>query len=67
MQLRERLNVEDVQLLEELFILEGILFHPQSVEEMQSEYDDLTLQTISSLQEALEKLTSTVNEVQYNP
>ncbi|XP_019440535.1 PREDICTED: kinesin-like protein KIN-1 isoform X2 [Lupinus angustifolius] len=60
--LGERLNVEDVKLLEKLFILEGILFDPLSVEE-ESEIEDLTLQTISSLQEALENLTSTVNEL----
>ncbi|XP_057440715.1 kinesin-like protein KIN-1 [Lotus japonicus] len=60
--LRERLNVEDVKLLEELFIQEGILFDPSSVEE-ELEIEDLTLQTISSLQEALEKLTVTVDEL----
>lgn len=62
-QLRKRLNVEDVKLLEELFKLEGIVFDPQSVEELESEYEDLALQTISSLQEALEKFISTVDEV----
>lgn len=61
-QLGERLNVEDVKLLEELFILEGIIFDPLSVEE-ESEIEDLTLRTISSLQEALEKLIFTVDEV----
>ena len=56
------MNVEDVKLLEELFILEGILFDPQSVEE-ELEIEDLAFQTISSLQEALETLMSTVDEV----
>ncbi|KAK7337818.1 hypothetical protein VNO77_18405 [Canavalia gladiata] len=60
--LRERLNVEDVKLLEELFIQEGILFDPSLVEE-ELEIEDLTLQTISSLQEAVEKLLSTVDEL----
>lgn len=55
------MNAEDVKLLEELFIQEGILFDPPSSED--SEIEDLTLQIISSLQEALEKLTSTVDEV----
>ncbi|XP_027353436.1 kinesin-like protein KIN-1 [Abrus precatorius] len=59
--LRERLNVQDVKLLEELFIQEGILFDPPSVEE--SEIEDLALQTISSLQEAVEKLILTVDEL----
>ncbi|CAL0311240.1 unnamed protein product [Lupinus luteus] len=60
--LGKRLSVEDVKLLEKLFTVEGILFDPLSVEE-ESEIEDLTLQTISSLQEALEKLTCTVNEL----
>ncbi|KAK4273504.1 hypothetical protein QN277_021887 [Acacia crassicarpa] len=61
--LRERMNVDDVKLLEELFILEGIVFDPQSVEELESDYEDLTLQTISSLQAALEQCMSTVDEL----
>ncbi|RDX82163.1 Kinesin-like protein KIN-1, partial [Mucuna pruriens] len=59
--LREKLNVEDVKLLEELFIQEGILFEPPSVEE--SDIDELTLQTISSLQAAVEKLIATIDEL----
>lgn len=61
-QLREKLNVEDVMLQEELLIQEGILFDPSSVEE-ESDIEDLTLQAISSLQAAMEKLTATVDEV----
>jgi kinesin family protein 5 len=61
--LRERLDTEDVKLLEELFILEGIFFDPYSVEELESSYEDVTLQTISSLQEFVEELVSSVEEV----
>lgn len=61
--LRERLDTEDVKLLEELFILEGIFFDPYSVEELESSYEDVTLRTISSLQEAVEELVSSVEEV----
>ena len=61
-QLREKLNVEDVKLLEELLIQEGILFEPPSVEE-ESDIEDLTLQIISSLQTSVEKLTATADEV----
>jgi len=61
-QLREKFNVEDVKFLEELFIQEGILFDLSSVEE-ESDIDDLTLQMISLLQAAMEKLTATVDEV----
>ncbi|KAK7397234.1 hypothetical protein VNO78_18401 [Psophocarpus tetragonolobus] len=60
--LREKLNVEDVKLLEELFIQEGILFDPSSVEE-ETDIEDLTLYTISSLEAAMEKLTTTVHEL----
>ncbi|XP_050221136.1 kinesin-like protein KIN-1 [Mercurialis annua] len=61
--LRERMDDEDVELLEELFILEGIIFDPNSVEDLESacEYD--TLRTICSLQQALEELVSTVEEL----
>jgi len=61
-QLRGNLKVEDVKLLEELLIQEGILFEPPSVEE-ESDIEDLTLQIISSLQAAMEKLTAAVDEV----
>ncbi|KAK7821513.1 kinesin-like protein kin-1, partial [Quercus suber] len=54
--LKESLDIEDVKLLEELFILEGILFDPYSVEELESSYEDVTLRTISSLQAAVEEL-----------
>ncbi|XP_047152449.1 kinesin-like protein KIN-1 [Vigna umbellata] len=60
--LREKFNVEDVKFLEELFIQEGILFDLSSVEE-ESDIDDLTLQMISLLQAAMEKLTATVDEL----
>ena len=52
-----------MKLLEELFILEGIFFDPYSVEELESSYEDVTLQTISSLQEFVEELVSSVEEV----
>ncbi|KAK8468718.1 hypothetical protein PHAVU_006G094111 [Phaseolus vulgaris] len=60
--LREKFNVEDVKFLEELFIQEGILFDLSSVEE-ETDIDDLTLQMISLLQAAMEKLTITVDEL----
>ena len=61
--MKESLEVEDVKLLEELFILEGIFFDPYSVEELESSYEDVTLRTISSLQAAVEELVFTVEEV----
>ncbi|KAJ7973392.1 Kinesin-like protein [Quillaja saponaria] len=61
--LREKLTVEDVKLLEDLFILEGIVFYPHLVEEMESASEDVTIQTISTLQQALEELISTAKEL----
>ncbi|KAF3943871.1 hypothetical protein CMV_029608 [Castanea mollissima] len=61
--LKASLDIEDVKLLEELFILEGILFDPYSVEELESSYEDVTLRTISSLQQAVKELVSTVEEL----
>ncbi|XP_016489785.2 kinesin-like protein KIN-1 [Nicotiana tabacum] len=59
--MRERITAEDVKLLEELFVLEGILFDPNSVEEIEVAYEDITSRTISSLYKIVEEL-STVAE-----
>uniref|UniRef100_A0A7N2KR44 Uncharacterized protein n=1 Tax=Quercus lobata TaxID=97700 RepID=A0A7N2KR44_QUELO len=61
--LKASLDIEDVKLFEELFILEGIIIDPYSVEELESSYEDVTLRTVSSLQEAVEELVSTVEEL----
>lgn len=57
------MKAEDVQLLEHLFILEGIFFDPSSVEEVEAAYEDVTTRTISSLQKEVEELVATVDEV----
>ncbi|XP_038879897.1 kinesin-like protein KIN-1 isoform X2 [Benincasa hispida] len=59
----ESLDIEHVQILEELFIQEGILFDPCSIEESELAYEDVTSQTISSLQLVLEELLSTIGEL----
>ncbi|KAJ6413931.1 hypothetical protein OIU84_006687 [Salix udensis] len=61
--LRERLDDEDVRLLEELFILEGLFFDANSVEDVESAYQDVTSWTISSLQQTVEELIYTVEEL----
>lgn len=61
--MRERFDAEDVKLLEELFTLSGILFDPSSPEEVDSALADVTSQTITLLQQAVEDLASTVEEV----
>lgn len=62
-QLREKFDHKDAELLEELFIQEGIFFDPHSVVELDSAYEDLTLRTILSLQQAVRELTSLVEKV----
>ncbi|KAJ6737539.1 CENTROMERE PROTEIN E [Salix viminalis] len=61
--LRERLDDEDVRLLEELFILEGLFFDANSVEDVESDYQDVTSWTISSLQQTVEELIYTFEEL----
>ncbi|CAM8988041.1 unnamed protein product [Rhodiola kirilowii] len=61
--LREKLEDENVKLLEELLILEGILFDPYSIEESEEAYEDLTYRTISSLQKAEEELVNVNDEL----
>ncbi|KAH9688708.1 kinesin-like protein KIN-1 [Citrus sinensis] len=61
--LRERLDVENVNLLEELFIMEGIILDPNSVEDLDLAFEDVTLQTITSLQHMVEDLVCAVEEL----
>ncbi|KAK4378999.1 hypothetical protein RND71_000861 [Anisodus tanguticus] len=63
--LRERMTAEDVQLLEELFVLEGIFFDPNSVEEMEAAYKDVTSRTISSFRKAVEELSTVVEKMKW--
>ena len=67
----ERLNVEDVEFLEELFIREGFLLDPNSEGyksgslELVSAYgDDVTLQTIQLLQHSVEELELEAEKVE---
>ncbi|XP_073132602.1 kinesin-like protein KIN-1 isoform X1 [Henckelia pumila] len=61
--MRLRMKIEDVQLLEQLFILEGIFFDPNSTEETEAAYEDVISTTISSLQDAVKVLTIKVEEL----
>lgn len=61
--MKQRMKIEDVQLLEQLFILEGIFFDPNSTEETEAAYEDVISATISSLQEAVKVLNIKVEEV----
>ena len=61
-QLRLSLKEEDVDLLEELFVQEGI-FDPNSVADFDSSCWDTASEEISLLMQAVEELKETVEEV----
>ncbi|XP_027162679.1 kinesin-like protein KIN-1 [Coffea eugenioides] len=61
--LKENFKAEDVDLLEQLFILDDFFFDPGSVEEVEAAYEDITVRTISLLQKAVEDLNSKVEEL----
>jgi kinesin family protein 5 len=66
-QLRLSLKEGDVDLLEELFVLEGIIFDPDSVVlDIDSACHDATSRQIASLVQAVDELTETV-QVVYTP
>ncbi|RWW27509.1 hypothetical protein GW17_00008050, partial [Ensete ventricosum] len=54
--LKQNLNEEDVDMLDELLTLEGIFFDPHSTEEIESAIEDVTIKTISALHQAVEDL-----------
>ncbi|XP_004230169.1 kinesin-like protein KIN-1 isoform X2 [Solanum lycopersicum] len=61
--LRERMTDDDVLLLEKLFVLEGIFFDPNSIDEIDAAYEDVTSRTISSLHKAVEELSTGVEKM----
>ncbi|KAL3349544.1 hypothetical protein AABB24_022581, partial [Solanum stoloniferum] len=61
--LRERMTADDVELLEKLFVLEGIFFDPNSIDEIEAAYEDVTSRTISSLHKAVEELSTGVEKM----
>ncbi|TVU43611.1 hypothetical protein EJB05_10096 [Eragrostis curvula] len=61
--LRLSLKEEDVDLLEELFTLEGIIFDPSSVTDIDSACQDVASEEISLLMQAVEELKETVEEL----
>ncbi|GJN39830.1 hypothetical protein PR202_gb28973 [Eleusine coracana subsp. coracana] len=62
--LRLSLKEEDVDLLEELFMLEGIIFDPSSIADIDSACQDAASE-ISLLTQAVEELKETVEELTY--
>lgn len=62
--LSEKMKVEDVKLLEELLIKEGIIYNLNSIEiDFEPALEDLTSRTITILQQTVEELSSTVHKL----
>nr|CAB3479781.1 unnamed protein product [Digitaria exilis] len=61
--LRLSLKEEDVDLLEELFLQEGIIFDPNSITDVDSACQDTATEEISLLMQAIEELKGTVEEL----
>ncbi|XP_026454015.1 kinesin-like protein KIN-1 [Papaver somniferum] len=62
--LSEKMKVEDVKLLEELLIKEGIVYNPNSIGlHCEPALEDLTSRTITVLQQTVEELSSTVDKL----
>ncbi|KAI3948107.1 hypothetical protein MKX01_014706 [Papaver californicum] len=60
----EKMEVEDVKLLEELLIKEGIIYNPNSIKiDFGPALKDLTSRTITILQQTVEELSSTVDKL----
>ncbi|KAJ4763799.1 Kinesin-like protein [Rhynchospora pubera] len=62
--LKENLKEEHVDLLEKLFIMEGIFSLPQTKEEIELAVQDVTARTITTLHQAVEDLKEQLIELQ---
>ncbi|XP_078171566.1 ATP binding microtubule motor family protein [Carex rostrata] len=62
--LKENLKEEDVDLLEKLFIMEGIFSPPQTEEGIELAVRDVTARTITDLHQAVENLKEQLDELQ---
>lgn len=62
-QLRQNLSDENVDMLEQLFKQEGLIFVPQTVEELEAAIQHVREKTISSLKQKIEKFRDVNIEV----
>ncbi|XP_023638365.1 kinesin-like protein KIN-1 isoform X1 [Capsella rubella] len=62
--MKERISNEDIKMLEEVFIHEGIISSLDSVEDVESAYEDIVSKTIQSLQQAIEELQLKVQKLE---
>ncbi|KAK9161383.1 hypothetical protein Syun_007724 [Stephania yunnanensis] len=61
--LSEKMKIEDVKLLEELFIMEGIISIQALGADSESVYEDVTLKTITTLQQAVEEQACVIKKL----
>lgn len=54
---------EDIKMLEDVFIQEGIIFSLDSMAEVETVYEDIVSKTIQSLQQAVDELQQKVKKV----
>ncbi|KAL1197595.1 Kinesin-like protein KIN-1 [Cardamine amara subsp. amara] len=62
--MKERMSNEDIKMLEEVFIQEGIIFSPDSIEEVETAYEDVASKTIKSLQQTVEELLLKIKKLE---
>ncbi|KAG7566830.1 Kinesin motor domain [Arabidopsis suecica] len=62
--MKERMSNEDIKMLEEVFIQEGIIFSLDSMEEVETAYEDIVSKTIQSLQQAVDELQLKVKKLE---
>jgi len=61
--MKERMSNEDIKMLEDVFIQEGIIFSLDSMAEVETVYEDIVSKTIQSLQQAVDELQQKVKKV----
>ncbi|ESQ43722.1 hypothetical protein EUTSA_v10005951mg [Eutrema salsugineum] len=62
--MKERMSNEDIKMLEEVFIQEGIIFSLDSMEEVDTAYEDTVSKTVISLHQTVEKLQVKVKKLE---
>jgi kinesin family protein 5 len=55
---------EDIKMLEDVFIQEGIIFSLDSMAEVETVYEDIVSKTIQSLQQAVDELQQKVKKLE---
>ncbi|CAN8280567.1 unnamed protein product [Cochlearia groenlandica] len=62
--MKERMTNDDIKMLEEVFIQEGVIFSLDSTEDVETAYEDTVSKTIESLQQKVEELQQKVKKLE---